>query len=111
MNFRNMCQSRETARLFWRSAFKWVGHQSGPPGHFSELVRVDDKLHPVVVFRGCGSPESTASPTFDEDYLRRREKAERAAAKKASSPSARRIHQDLAQAYAGLARPEFGENE
>jgi len=52
--------------------------------------------------------ESTSSETADEDYLRRREKAERAAAKKASSPAARRIHQDLAQAYAGLARPGIG---
>jgi hypothetical protein len=34
------------------------------------------------------------------DYLRRRELAERAAAKNALSQTARRIHQELAQGYA-----------
>jgi hypothetical protein len=36
------------------------------------------------------------------DYFRRRELAERAAAKSASTPAARRIHQELAQGYAKL---------
>ncbi|HVM37980.1 MAG TPA: hypothetical protein VM265_06310 [Sphingomicrobium sp.] len=40
----------------------------------------------------------------DRDYFRRREARERAAAKKASSEAARRIHQQLAQNYADLAR-------
>jgi hypothetical protein len=35
-----------------------------------------------------------------EDYLRRRERAERAAAKNAMSDAARRAHQELAQGYA-----------
>ncbi|MGZ2410925.1 hypothetical protein ACUXST_000322 [Sphingomonas sp. F9_3S_D5_B_2] len=35
-----------------------------------------------------------------EEYLRRRERAERAAAKKAKSEAARRVHQELAQGYA-----------
>lgn len=39
-----------------------------------------------------------------EDYFRRRELAERAAAKYAPSSAARRIHQQLAQEYAELAR-------
>jgi len=65
---------------------------------------VDANVNSVVVFRCPGGAEPTSSPTIDDDYLRRRELAERAAAKKAASPSARRIHQDLAQAYAGLAR-------
>ena len=39
------------------------------------------------------------------DYLRKRERAERAAAKKAASNDARRIHQELAQSYAKLLRP------
>ena len=39
-----------------------------------------------------------------EDYFRRRERAERAAAKNAASPQARRIHQQLAQNYAELAQ-------
>jgi hypothetical protein len=38
------------------------------------------------------------------DYFRRRELAERSAAKKAQSEAARRIHQELAQEYAGLIR-------
>ena len=65
---------------------------------------MDDRLNSVVVFRGTVGAEPVSPPVIDEDYLRRREKAERAAAKQASSPSARRIHQDLAQAYAGLVR-------
>lgn len=38
------------------------------------------------------------------DYFRRRELAERAAAKKAATETARRIHQELAQGYAALLR-------
>ena len=37
-----------------------------------------------------------------QDYFRRRERAERAAAKRAASDIARRIHQELAQNYATL---------
>lgn len=37
-------------------------------------------------------------------YFQLREQAERAAAKKAASPQARRVHQQLAQNYAGLVR-------
>lgn len=37
-------------------------------------------------------------------YFRRRELAERAAAKKAASDCARRVHQELAQNYANLLR-------
>ena len=36
------------------------------------------------------------------DYYRARERAERAAAKEAACPEARRAHQELAQAYARL---------
>ena len=38
------------------------------------------------------------------DYFRRRERSERAAAKKALSEAARRIHQELAEHYAQLVR-------
>ena len=38
------------------------------------------------------------------DYFRRRERAERAAAKNAGSDAARRAHQELAQGYAELVR-------
>jgi hypothetical protein len=44
-------------------------------------------------------------PDWDSlDYFRRRERAERAAAKHAVSEAARRVHQELAQNYAELAR-------
>jgi hypothetical protein len=39
-----------------------------------------------------------------QDYFRKREIAERAAAERADSEIARRIHQELAQSYAELAR-------
>jgi hypothetical protein len=39
-----------------------------------------------------------------QDYLRRRELAERAAAKYAATQAARRVHQELAQEYAQLLR-------
>jgi hypothetical protein len=39
-----------------------------------------------------------------QDYFRRRELAERAAAKGAVSPAARRVHQELAQKYVQLLR-------
>ena len=38
------------------------------------------------------------------EYFRNRERTERAAAKKAASEAARRVHQELAQGYAALAR-------
>ncbi len=38
------------------------------------------------------------------DYFRKRELAERAAAKSAASDAARRVHQELAQNYAELVR-------
>ncbi len=40
------------------------------------------------------------------DYLRKRERAERAAAKYAASNAARRVHQELAQNYAELLRKD-----
>ena len=40
-----------------------------------------------------------------QEYFRRRERAERAAAKNAASETARRIHQELAQGYAALLHP------
>ncbi len=38
------------------------------------------------------------------EYFRKRERAERAAAKVATSDAARRVHQELAQSYAELLR-------
>ena len=43
-----------------------------------------------------------------QDYFRRRERAERAAAKNAANETARRIHQELAQGYAALLRNPAG---
>mgnify|MGYP001555062968 CR=1 FL=1 len=43
------------------------------------------------------------------DYCRARERAERAAAKRAASIDARRVHQELAQAYAQSAKEQRGE--
>lgn len=40
----------------------------------------------------------------DSDYFTQRERSERAAAKQAASPQARRVHQELAQEYAERAR-------
>ena len=39
-----------------------------------------------------------------QDYFRRRERVERAAAKSAATDAARRAHQELAQGYARLLR-------
>ena len=39
-----------------------------------------------------------------QDYCKRREQAERAAAKNAASETARRVHQELAQSYADRLR-------
>lgn len=69
---------------------------------------------PIVVFRDgyrpwCGS-ENDASDSGDAidrmsaDYWRARERAERAAAKKAGSSLARAVHQELAQEYAERVR-------
>jgi len=44
------------------------------------------------------------SNSESQDYFRRRERAERAAAKNAATEAARRIHQELAQGYAALLR-------
>ena len=43
------------------------------------------------------------------EYLQRRERAERAAAKRAASALTRRIHQELAQKYAELRRETGGD--
>ena len=43
----------------------------------------------------------------DKDYYVRRERIERAAAKSAADARARRVHQELAEGYASLARNEM----
>jgi hypothetical protein len=55
--------------------------------------------------RGFIAHASNADPSSQPDgqpleYLRTRERAERAAAKRATSTAARRVHQELAQSYA-----------
>jgi hypothetical protein len=58
----------------------------------------------IVTFNDTrGLNEGLLEPQTDEqwvDYCRSLEMAERAAAKRASSATARRVHQELAQAYA-----------
>jgi hypothetical protein len=59
----------------------------------------------LIIFRAPGAhdEEAPASPAA-EDYCRVRERAERAAATRAGSIEARRVHQELAQAYARATR-------
>jgi hypothetical protein len=69
------------------------------------------ELSGLVVFKNAGSGEyglctdKPEPPLYDwpVDYLRARERAERAAAKRAQSVAARHVHQELAQHYANLA--------
>ena len=65
----------------------------------------------LVVFKnsasmadGEGAMRAIPMNEFSVDYLRARERAERAAAKHAGSLAARHVHQELAQHYAQLAR-------
>jgi hypothetical protein len=46
----------------------------------------------------------TVSDSETAAYFRRRERAERAAAKIAATEAARRVHQELAQRYAAMLR-------
>ena len=70
------------------------------------------ELAGLVVFKSTGFGDHGAAATEPEpalrhwstDYLRARERAERAAAKRAQSLAARHVHQELAQHYAQLLR-------
>ena len=44
--------------------------------------------------------DQSSPPGHDQDYLRRREAQERAAAEQAPDPAARRAHDELADRYA-----------
>jgi hypothetical protein len=64
----------------------------------------------MAAFWGILTPDSRANRagayimnSNSAEYYRTRERAERAAAKQAACPEARRAHQELAQAYAQLA--------
>ncbi|MBA3512333.1 hypothetical protein [Sphingomonas sp.] len=71
-------------------------------------------LSPFLIFRerqsahyGSAPVEPASTGDVREgsvDYFRARERAERAAAKRATSNAARRIHQELAVEYAALVR-------
>ena len=69
-------------------------------------------LSGLVVFKNAANGEHGFAPADHEaalengpvDYLRARERAERAAAKRAQSLAARQVHQELAQQYAQLLR-------
>lgn len=60
---------------------------------------------PLLVFRASEGDQAASSGRIDHGYLRDREKAERAAAEKASCSNAKRIHQELADAYRDLCSP------
>lgn len=59
--------------------------------------------------RGPETQRHGPADTEWADYCRARERAERAAAKRASSIRARRVHQELAQAYASVTRRRVSE--
>ena len=62
---------------------------------------------PIMAFLDIGPEEpgdGGAPLPHGKEYYRKREQAERAAAKKSPSVLARRIHQELAEAYAQLVR-------
>ena len=65
---------------------------------------------PMITFPGNGLFGAAAEDCGDDngspcaEYLKSRERAERAAAKSAGSLAARRVHQELAQHYAALAQ-------
>ena len=66
---------------------------------------------PITVFPndvGHDRRQDDHAYSHDErtDYLRRRERMERAAAKSSESTLVRRIHQELAQAYANAIQKE-----
>ena len=55
----------------------------------------------LIIFRAAAARDAEApAPPVRGDYCRVREQAERTAAKRATSTAARRVHQELAQAYA-----------
>lgn len=68
-------------------------------------MNVDNQPHSIIA---CHPPEASDPPDKqsepDPEYHQSREQAEREAAKVASSVIARRLHEELAQAHADLAR-------
>ena len=69
-------------------------------------MNVSNEPCPIVIFRApwAARAEDQTAPQISDVYCRARERAERAAAKRAGSVKARRVHQELAQAYARLTR-------
>jgi hypothetical protein len=80
-------------------------------------VNVCNEGGSLIIFRDDWAAKNNPAPRSHSsaadaewtDYCRARERAERAAAKRASSIRARRVHQELAQAYAGVARRRVSE--
>jgi len=68
-------------------------------------VNIDKDTGPMLVFRDMGQDEPSPPISGDDswiEHLRFREQAERGAAKNATCPQARRVHQELAQAYSRI---------
>jgi hypothetical protein len=78
-------------------------------------VNVCDEGGSILMFRASWTPQDDSQfeaehPADGEwlEHCRARERAERAAAKKARSIEARRIHQELAQAYGRMIKRAGG---
>jgi len=67
-------------------------------------LNVEHGKSSFTVFREPSIARDEPAQPISRDHCRARERAERAAAKCASSIEARRIHQEMAQAYARLAQ-------
>jgi hypothetical protein len=91
-------------------------HEDVQPAHDAEgTVNVCHEGGSIVVFSPSASsenePRSESGKPADAEWLdhcRARELAERAAAKRAASTEARRVHQELAQAYSQMRRSPRG---
>jgi hypothetical protein len=77
-------------------------------------VNVCNEGGPILVFREPPESRRALKETKAQmdsaylDHIRNREFSERAAAKRASSPAARQVHQELAQAYARMIKRATG---
>lgn len=76
------------------------------------MTNVESTCSMVFFHDRPGAPEDALPPDDcpgqSLDYLRARERAERAAAKSALSAKARHLHQELAQCYASKIRQRAG---
>ena len=69
-------------------------------------MNIEHGSGPIMAFTDRAGPDDAVAPPSKDavEYCRKRERAERAAAKKSPSVLARRVHQELAEAYAQMTR-------